>query len=174
MAASTISGIVQIIMALSTLGFGLVVTTISGFSLHDYFEGEEETIAEMRVFLENGVKAQAILGEDYHEMEASLIGIPLESASSSYSYVVDGDTFVGKFSTSSPEEVTSDTIEIMYLPLNPGVSEVDVQSKYDKAVERSNSSLFLWIGILAAVIGPFSLYRGYKGIRSGIRTWKGS
>ena len=150
-----ISGIISFLFGVGALVVGLV-------GLQQYFGGAEKELARLEKLKKEGHNTIAWL--DTMVLELKIKGV--KTYSLAYKFEVEGKPYKGSYHFNDYDALDSLTGIVTYLPSDPTISSLDINTKLAKAkknvAEYESSSLGLWLGIGLLLFGLFQLFRAYR------------
>ena len=150
-----ISGFFKLIVGLGAMVIGI-------FGLYQYFGGDEQQLSKMEKLKSEGQTTIALI--DTTVIEITIKGLRINQLH--YTFDVDGKSFKGTHTFKHYDELDSLTGFVTYLPADPKISSLNIDSELAKArkeVEDNKSSKAgLIIGILLLLFGLFNFYGAYR------------
>lgn len=148
---SKIGGVINIVV-------GIIIVFVGGALLKDHFVGAGQKIEKLEVLLSDGVETVGLVDSVYKEVKIKSVRI----YTGRYTINVDDKKYTNDFYFDSPSTLEP-FVKVLYMPNDPSISEANVEKELAKLKEREDSSINMWGGIIAIIIGLFYLY--FRGVR---------
>ncbi len=143
----------------------VILIFIGGSFIKSAFMGESSSEREyLQNLVDHGVQTSAVLDSEYKVVTTKIKRLRIKKYEVTYTFDVDGKKYVGEGTLD--DEPTIPVVQVMYLPSDPSVNEIDPASALESAEKIGDRGMgFIGLGLL--VVG---LFLGLSRLRSKSKT----